>query len=266
LLGRLDPVATRVGLVCFGSKVKALLPLSSPEAALALLEQEPQSALIGGTNIAKALAEAARVLAASPEHGTRRSILLLTDGFPNLPPPQERAEAAVVNETDALARAGIRVHVLAIFAEHRDVRPVLEDLARRTGGSFERITDPTELPVWLAHTPLSGVERVEIRNVTTGEEALAVRLLPDGRFDGFVPLAEGENVIETRAFAAGHASEIARRTLRYTAPPPGAGPTPESTRLLETLRERSRELELLAELKAKRREQRRQLRIEPAAP
>lgn len=264
LLERLDATTTRVGLVSFGSNVQPLLPLSDPAAARARLETAPLGAQLGGTNVAAALAKAAGTLGAAPVRGARRSIVLLTDGFPNLPPPQQRAEDLVADETERLARAGIRVHVLAIVAEFRDVRPVLEELARLTGGSFQRVDDPTELPVWLAHTPLSGVERVEVRNLTTGAEGLAVRLLPDGRFDAFVALVAGENVIEVQSFAGGLASLPLRRTLRYAPPPAGAPPTAESARLLETLNERRLELELLAELKAKRREQRRQLQIEPA--
>ena len=222
-------------------------------------------AQIGGTNVASALERAARLLDASPDPEARRSILLITDGFPNLPPPQQRAEDLVSEQAERLAAAGVRVHVLAIVAAQIEPRPVLEELARVTGGTFERVDDPTELPVRLANTSLSAIQSVEVRNATTGAAGLAVRLLPDGRFDAIVKLAPGENVIEVRAHGASGASDVARRTLRYEAPAAGAA-SPEAAELLETLRRRTTELELLAELRERRRQEHRELRIEPARP
>lgn len=265
LLPRLDPATTRVALLSFGSSVRKLLPLTSPEAALAALDAAELGAQIGGTNVASALERAGRLLDESPDPEARRSILLITDGFPNLPPPQQRAEDLVSEQAERLAAAGVRVHVLAIASEQMEPRPVLEELARVTGGTFERVDDPTELPVRLANTSLSAIESVEVRNATTGAAGLAVRLLPDGRFDAIVKLAPGENVIEVRAHGASGASDVARRTLRYEAPADGAG-SAEAVELLETLRRRTTELELLAELRERRQQQRRELRIEPARP
>ncbi len=264
LLPRLDPATTRVGLVAFGSKASKLLPLSTPEAALAALSTAQLGAQLGGTNISAALARAARMLAGASAREARRSILLITDGFPTLPPPQQRAEDLVAEQAALLAGAGVRVHVLAITSP-LEPRPVLEELTRVTGGSFELVDDPTELPVRLANTSLSAIQSVEVRNATTGAAGLAVRLLPDGRFDAFISLAPGENVIEVRASGAGGTSEVARRRLRYEPPrAAAAGGAPEAGELLETLRRRTTELELLAELRERRQQQRRELRIEPA--
>lgn len=264
LLPRLDPAGTRVALLSFGSDVTRLAPLAPPGDALAALDRARLGAHIGGTNVAGVLARAARLLGAAHDDA-RRSILLITDGYPTLPPPQRRAEERVAEEAEKLAAAGVRVHVLAISSERVEPRPVLEELARLTGGSFARVEDPTELPVRLANTGLSGIDSIEVRNATTGAAGLAVRLLPDGRFDAFVPLAPGENEIEVRAHGKTGASEPARRMLRYEAPPRGAPVSPEATALVETLRRRTTELELLAELR-ERRAQRRELRIEPARP
>jgi hypothetical protein len=263
LLPRLDPAATRVALVSFGSNVKKLMALSTPEDALRALAAAPLGTQIGGTNVSAALARAARLLGTSERSGTRRSILLITDGFPTLPPPQQRAEDLVVEEAERLAASGVRVHVLAIASRQVQPRPVLEELARMTGGSFQSVDDPTELPVWLANTSLSGVEAVEVRNATTGAAGLAVRLLPDGRFDAFVPLVPGENRIEVRAHSPAGASEVVRRTLHYQPTAAGTRSPGEAAELLDTLRQRTLELELLAELRERRQQQRRELRIDP---
>jgi len=126
------------------------------------------------------------------------------------------------------------------------------------------VDDPTELPVWLAHTRLSGVEEVEVRNATTGAAGLAVRLLPDGRFDAFVALAPGENRIEVNARSAGGTSEVVERTLLYQPEAGGAARAREEAELLEVLRQRTLELQLLAEMRERRQQQRRELRIDPA--
>jgi hypothetical protein len=266
LLPRLDAATTRVGLLSFGSTARRLLPLSAPEAALAALARADLGALIGGTNVAGALERAAKMLEEAPRPEARRSILLITDGFPNLPPPQQRAEDLVAEQAARLAADGVRVHVLAIVAQGVEPRPVLEELVRVTGGSFERIDDPAELPVRLANTSLSAIRSVEVTNATTGAAGLAVRVLPDGRFDAFVPLAPGANVIEVRAHGPAGASEPVRRLLRYEPPAAAEAPSPEAAELLETLRLRRTELELLAELRERRAQQRRDLRVEPARP
>jgi von Willebrand factor type A domain len=267
LLTRLDPATTQVALLAFGSSVRRILPLATPESAQAALDGADLGALIGGTNVSAALERGARLLAAGSVPATRRSIILITDGFPNLPPPQRRAEERVQEQAERLAAAGVRVHVLAIVAQGVEPRPVLETLARLTGGSFERVDDPTELPVRLANAGLSAIESVEVRNTTTGAAGLAVRVLPDGRFDAFVPLTPGENVIEVRGHAAGASSPPLRRRIRYEPPKTAAvGASPEAGALLETLRQRTAELELLAELRARRQQRHRELRIVPESP
>jgi hypothetical protein len=267
LLPRLDPATTRVALLAFGSSVRRVLPLSPPEAALAALEHADLGALIGGTNVSAALERAERLLGAGVDPGTQRSVVLITDGFPNLPPPQWRAEERVAEEAERLRRSGVRVHVLAIASQQMTPRPVLETLGRTTGGSFQTVHDPTELPVLLANTGLSAIEAVAVRNATTGAPALAVRVLPDGRFDAFVSLAPGENWIEVEARSAAGPSAPLRRRLLYEAPASrDAGRSPEAERLLETLRERTVELEALAELRERRQQQHRELRIDPQSP
>ena len=263
LLARLDPATTRVGLVSFGSNAAKLLDLSPPESALAALAEAPLGAQIGGTNVSAGLKRAARLFGIAPAPETRRSILLITDGFPTLPPPQQRAEDLVVEEAESLAASGVRVHVLAIASDQVRPRPVLEELARVTGGSFQRVNDPTELPVRLANTSLSGVDAVEVRNATTGAAGLAVRLLPDGRFDAFVALAPGENRIEVQARSAAGASEVVERTLHYEPAPAGTRRPAEEAELLDALRRRTLELELLGEMQERRQQQRRDLRIDP---
>ena len=63
-------------------------------------------------------------------------------------------------------------------------------------------------------------EEVVIENLTTGERARAVRLLPDGGFDGFVPLAAGENMLQIEAVLADGLRASDRLSVHYERPVP----------------------------------------------
>ena len=66
-----------------------------------------------------------------------------------------------------------------------------------------------------------------------------------------------------RARSAAGASEVVQRTLFYEPAAAGAPRAGEEAELLEALRQRTLELELLAELRERRQQQRRELRIDP---
>jgi hypothetical protein len=93
-----------------------------------------------------------------------------------------------------------------------------------------------------------------------------VRLFPDGAFDGFVALAEGENVLRVEAYTRAGEGVYLERTVRRL---PGRAEGDEAAlgrELLAELRRRTAEMEAWAEVERGRREQRRSLRIEPVRP
>jgi hypothetical protein len=259
LLERLG-AESRVGLVSFHGRAKPLLALTGPADALGALAALRLESSGVGTNCAAALREAARLLA-SAEPGATRTILLLSDGYPNQPGSKARAEEKVLEAADELGAAGIRVHTLVIESL-APPSPVFDELARRTRGSFHVIDDARDLPLALSSTQLSEIASVAVSNLTTGKPGLAVRILPDGRFDAFVPLAAGANRIEVRATTRDGLVATAERSVVYEATGAAGGAAAlAAEQLLRSLRERSVELELSAELR-RRQQTRKQLRIE----
>ena len=74
------------------------------------------------------------------------------------------------------------------------------------------------------------------------DPARAILLFSDGRFDGFVPLARGENILEVRALLADGRSQRIRRVVHYEQPE------------AETLEDRRNTAGLLVELRHRTRE------------
>jgi hypothetical protein len=100
---------------------------------------------------------------------------------------------------------------------------------------IDRIGDPFEL------------QQLTIANLTTGQPARAVRILPDGAFDGFAMLVPGENELRVSVTLADgrHATEA--RSVRYEpAETESEQDRRNAARLLIELRRRTREVEAAA--------------------
>jgi hypothetical protein len=118
----------------------------------------------------------------------------------------------------------------------------------------------------LRELALVDVARLTITNATTGVAARAVRLFPDGSFDGLVTLAEGENLLRVEAFASDGSGVRAERTVRRAAGEAAAEEAARGRALLEQLRRRTAEMEAWAEVERRRQEQRRSITVQPATP
>jgi hypothetical protein len=161
---------------------------------------------------------------------------------------------------------GIRIFGFAFGDEGVAATEVLDEMARWTDGRAQRVEQPEQLASALRELQLVDVARVAIVNTTTGAPARAVRLFPDGAFDGFVALAEGENVLRVEAYTRAGEGVYLERTVRRL---PGRAEGDEAAlgrELLAELRRRTAEMEAWAEVERGRREQRRSLRIDPVRP
>jgi hypothetical protein len=87
------------------------------------------------------------------------------------------------------------------------------EIAARAGGDLARIHRAADALRVIAKRSLPALERIDIVSLTTQQPARGVRVLPDGRFDGFVPLEPGANEIDVRATLADGTSVRAVRTL-----------------------------------------------------
>jgi hypothetical protein len=200
-----------------------------------------------------------------PPAGRDQSILLLSDGSPTLPPHGDRARQHALYAASAAAAAGIRVFPFEL-SRAADEAGVLEEIAARSGGRFERLERPGDAIARLRRTDLAGLEDLRITNATTGAPARALRTFPDGSFDAFVELAPGVNRIRIEVRTTnGRTAADERIVTRTTEADVEAA---EKAALLEELRRRTRETELWAEMERERRAPKLDLevRVEPTSP
>jgi hypothetical protein len=255
LLEQLDPETTRVGLVTFSDRHSVHAPLGTPASVLdALARETPEIVADGRTSLAVALAGAFEALRAErePRKRRQRTLVLLSDGLPTAPsPPVARRQA--LEAADRLAELGIRVHAFALGREASEKTDAYREIAQRTGGSFVPVARPAEVVSFLREVSLTGLERVSLRNLTTGRSGRALRRFPDGSFDGFVALVAGENVIEVKAHVDGREPLVARRVVVHApASEDDAAAAAEHAQIVELLRARTVETELAAQARAGR--------------
>ena len=104
---------------------------------------------------------------------------------------------------------------------------------------------------------LSRLSRIEIRNLTSGRSARAVRLFPDGTFDGYAPLQEGENLLRVTIYGERGGSTSVDLPVTFeqlAADAPGARRRLQI--LLDELRKRSLETLLAQQARLRREEAR----------
>jgi Mg-chelatase subunit ChlD/tetratricopeptide (TPR) repeat protein len=254
LIRQLPERTTRVAIVTFAGRANLLAPLGTPSAALLALERYEVHVDPTGTSLALALAASVEEFIARAERGVRRqrTILLLSDGHPTIPTEREGQRDAL-RVADQLGEIGIPVHAFALGEKALEKPDFYRLLAERSEGRFVPVARPGEVVSHLADLHLTGLDAVAIRNETSGEGARALRLFPDGSFDGYVPLVEGPNTIAITAALEGGRGLDAKRTVHFERP---AQPTPEDRRAEDELRReletRGLELELLAEIRRSR--------------
>ena len=268
LIERLDPTSTRMGLVTFGRTERVLARLgSSRKELLDVLDRLPNRPEKGGTYFYGAIIASIKVfeLAEGPEDGSRhRSMIFLSDGRPNEPPPSAFAAKAAVRASQHAAKAKIRIYAFALGTEVAANPGVFIDMTRANGGELLIVENPGEIVEYVPYMSLTKLRELEIENVTMGRSARAVRLFPDGTFDGFAPLVPGENLLRVTVHDDSGASRSLERTVTFEKT---SSDTAEARKRLELLLEqlRLRTLETQLAKKARRKRERilqRQLTIE----
>jgi hypothetical protein len=266
LLDAVDSRRTRVGLVVFEGRVRKSLAVSTPrEEVEAALEhfQRMGTELGGATNFAEALRAALAGLEVThpgtEEVPRAHHVLFLSDGLPTAPPPPKRAGEEALAAAAALRDAGADIQSFALGTaelEGADLT-VYSKMAELTGGSLTRLPHPADVVAHLPRIDLVGITAVEVTNQATGEPARALRLGPDGSFDGFVALAPGENRIQVQVHDREKRSATRDRLVVYSLREPK---DPDEARrfdeqgkvLLERLRTRTVEAELVHQIEQTR--------------
>ena len=191
-------------------------------------------------------------------------MIFLSDGRPNEPPPNSFAAKAAVRASQHAARAKIRIYAFALGTEVASNPDVFLDMIRVNGGELLIVENPGEILEYVPYMSLTKLRELEIENVTAGRSARAVRLFPDGTFDGFAPLVPGENLLRVTLYDDSGASRSLERTVIFEKT---STDTAEARKrlelLLEQLRLRTLETQLANEARRKReRILQRQLTIE----
>jgi hypothetical protein len=265
LLRGLDPARTSTAIVVFGDKEQVASPLDAAPAlqAQTLARLDGEHGWYGGTNFAAALRGARAALGIDPTPGRRRSVILLTDGYPTLPAPEPLPHEQALREADQLARAQIRVVAFALGPEAQRGRATLEAIVKRTGGELVEVDRPGDVLATLPYLESRAVREIEIENLSNGTPGRAIRMLSDGHFDGFVTLSEGKNRIRIRALGQEGGRAQMEREIVYQPP---AAMTPElereRARLAERLRERTLQVELSEEMRREKAIRARNVKVE----
>jgi Mg-chelatase subunit ChlD len=175
----------KIGVVSFDNKGELAQPLTSDrDAAVAALRGLPKS---GSTNIAAGIATALKELADNGRPGSSRVIMLFTDGMSN---ERKAYDAAVQSHAH-----GVTIQSLLLGSSNQG-SSILDTVAWATGGSFLRVSDPTELPQAFLDMRTTGVDSVMLS--VNGSQPVAAKLA-GGTFSGELPLSIGDNHITALA-------------------------------------------------------------------
>lgn len=259
LVDAVDANRTRVGIVTFWEEAQVRSSIGNTRAEIDgalqfIAGSQPQ----GRTNIAEAIDTAVEMLLGAPDAPEDRelAILLLSDDFPTVPPPAEFAARKAVQSARNARQKRIRIYSFALGVEPGSENLdslALREIAKVTHGAYTALAEPGEIIDALPRIDLTGLADVQIRNRTTGQDANATWVRPDGTFDGFVALRKGRNVLRVTATGPDGGKAVQDRVVFYR---PKARATEEDLRELEELKEQIRQIrveqDLLREMDARR--------------
>lgn len=257
LVELLNPETTRVGIITFANFGTVQVPLTDDRSRVrdVLAELRVKGfATTGGTDFEQAIKSAIEAFGPIyPTDPRQRSLVFLSDGRPEQPPPPEHAEQVALEAARSLVELRIRVHCFALGPQAIEHIGFFRQLAETTGGRTERVETPGEIVMELPRFALSDVARVEVANRTTGDKGRAVRVFPDGSFDGFVRLAPGRNKVRVTAFARTGTSAALDRLVTYRkSDTPDAAAVERAREKLERLKGRTLEIEAERDLERAR--------------
>jgi Mg-chelatase subunit ChlD len=197
----------QVSVVDFNWDAKLIVPLTPDRSRVVNgLQQLGRS---GATDLAAGIQTALAELEQGARDESSRVILLFTDG---------KSDAEEAMDAAALARRrGVAVHTLLLGSDKKGAE-ILGEIAKETGGSFLRVTDPAGLPQAFLNLRTTGVQQVTLR--ANDAEPVAARLV-GGTFSGQVPLREGENLIVAEATSLD--GRTSQDVISVTVRAPGCG-------------------------------------------
>jgi len=227
----------------------------------------------GGTNFAAAVRLAITELAglngarSTPRPDAKRVVLFLTDGIPTFPigagSVSDPGDVEAALTAARLAhKAGITINTYALGPNALTNPYAATEMARITLGNYLAVQNPGNIVSFLQGVSFANVDDVVFTNLTTKEVSYDVNLMPDGSFNGFVPVREGKNQVRVTALSSDGSSGSVDLELDFQT----SGLTERELALeLERVRERNKQLMLLVErerIQRFREQQRKELEIE----
>jgi hypothetical protein len=270
VLESLDPRNTRVGLVTFAGTQDQWDPYTQrmysdnvpdaiTEEPLTTNYERVSKALDrvfkrgpeGATNMTEGVRQAVKELKgfrgglSKPDRGSQKVVLFFTDGQPTAPYPQDFKREnvnSVLRAASQARRADVQVHTFAIGPEANEGPLACVQLAAYTGGYFQPVMSPGDLPAVVDTVNFANLETLEIKNATNGEAATETIINADGSFGALVPVQPGLNRLQVLAKATDGTTTQAEVTVSYA---PGA-PSASLPRELVAMRNRLLERRLIA--------------------
>jgi hypothetical protein len=274
LIDRMDPKTTRMGLVTFGRSERVLARVgSSREELIEALDGIPDRPETGGTYFYGAIIASIKVFEVAPPTDDKRyrSIIFLSDGLPNRPPPKYFAVKAAVRAAQHAGRDRIHIYSFALGTQVARNPQVFLDMSEASDGALLLVETPGEIVDFAPHLSLTGIHNVRLENVTTGQRGRAVRMFPDGSFDGFAPLAPGMNTLRFTATGESGGETSVEHQVRFEKT---SSDTIDGRARIDDLKReleiRSVQMQLAEEIRARREEARRRmersLEVRPERP
>jgi len=245
LLSQLDPRTTRVGVVSFAGDSDALTPDAITEVPLttdykkvergldAIYRRGPKGMtnMVSAVNLATIELLGTQSAYSQKRDGAKRVIMFLTDGQPTLPLENSGLQNAkmAIQQAVRAAKFDIRIDTFAIGEDALAEPVVVVEMARVSNGVFTPVRNPKDLRAVFEDVSFSSIERLEVRNKTTGKMAEYVVPNPDGTFSALVPMNTGKNTVEVYARSTDGTEGKREVTVSFLA---GAEPQELSPRLL----------------------------------
>jgi hypothetical protein len=214
-LKQLDPRTTRVGVVSFAGDSNALTPDAQTEVPLTsdydkvergldgIFRRGPEGMtnMVSAMNLATIELLGTQSAYSQKREGAKRVIMFLTDGQPTLPLEGSTLQNAkmAIQQAVRAAKLDIRVDTFAIGEEALSEPVVVVEMARVSNGVFTPVRNPKDLRAIFEDVSFSSIEKLEVKNKTTGKMADYVVPNPDGTFSALLPMNEGKNTLEVFA-------------------------------------------------------------------
>ena len=236
LIERLEPGTTRMGILTFGRTERVLARIGADAAELLeVIDGLPPRPEPAGTYFYGAIIAALKVFEQAPPTGEPnriKSIIFLSDGLPNRPAPPASAEKAAVRASAHAAAARVRIYSFALGPEVASNPRVFLEMAHANGGELLIVENPAEIVDFVPHMSLTNLREIKIDNLSSSKPARAVRLFPDGTFDGFARLIPGTNHLRVTVVGEGGGTHVIDREVFFEKTP---GTSPEERARLEAL-------------------------------